>query len=38
VDGALYGADGEIIIFVEDDEIREPREQPLAGWNCPANE
>ena len=35
VDDALYGGDGEIIIFVEDEEIREPREQPPAGWNCP---
>lgn len=35
---AFYGSDGEIIVVVEDDEIREPREQPLAGWNCSANE
>ena len=38
VDDALYGGGGEIIIFVEDDEICEPREQPLAGWGCEANE
>lgn len=38
VDDALYGGQGEIIVFVEDDRIREPREQPPAGWNCPANE
>ena len=39
VDDALYGGDGEIIVFVEDEsEIREPREQPPAGWNCPTDE
>jgi hypothetical protein len=36
--GAEYGSDGELIILVEDDEIREPREQPPAGWNCPTDE
>lgn len=38
VEEALYGGDGAIIIFVEDDEIRDPREQPPAGWGCPAND
>jgi hypothetical protein len=38
VDDALYGGQGAIIVFVEDDQIRELREQPPAGWNCPANE
>lgn len=39
VDGALYGAAGEIIVFVEDErEIREARQQPPAGWNCPVDE
>ena len=37
VEDALYGGEGEIIIFVEDDAIREPREQPPAGWNCPTD-
>jgi hypothetical protein len=38
VDDAVYGGDGEIIVFVEDGEIREPREQPPQGWNCPVDE
>ena len=38
VDDALYGEDGEIIVFVEDDQVREPREQPPAGWNCAVDE
>jgi hypothetical protein len=39
VDDALYGGAGEIIVFVEDEsEIREPREQPAQGWNCPVDE
>lgn len=38
VDDALYGSHGEIIVFVEDEEIREPRAQPPAGWNCPLDE
>ena len=38
VDDALYGGQGEIVVFVEDDEIHELRKQPPAGWNCPANE
>jgi hypothetical protein len=38
VDDALYGGAGEIIVFVEDSEIREAREQPPEGWNCPTDE
>ncbi len=38
VDDALYGSEGQIIIFVEDRMIREAREQPLQGWNCPPDE
>jgi hypothetical protein len=37
VDDAVYGGEGQIVVLVEDDEIREPREQPPAGWNCPTD-
>lgn len=32
----LYLDDGEIVVFVEDDQVRNEREQPPEGWNCPA--
>jgi hypothetical protein len=35
VDGISY-RDGEILLWVQD-EPREPRPQPPAGWNCPVN-
>lgn len=31
-----YLDDGEIVVTVEDDEVRAEREQPPQGWNCPA--
>lgn len=31
-----YLDDGEIVVFVEDDQVRSEREQPPEGWNCPA--
>ena len=31
-----YLDDGEIVVFVEDDRVRNEREQPPEGWNCPA--
>jgi hypothetical protein len=38
IEDLLYLDDGEIVVFVEEDEIMPTREQPPEGWGCPANE
>ena len=32
----VYAPDGEVIVFVEDKEVRPMRTQPPEGWNCQA--